>query len=211
MRRLATIALALLAPLAVAAARPADEVRRSYASLARALVARDADATLALVSDASIAEWARLRELALRGSLGEVEALAPGPRLAVLALRHQAPVWLLRDGPPRELVANAVRSGLADRRAVEQLELADVAVLAPTRALGQLYATGLPSGLRAGFVRETGAWKLDLPVTLAGVGRIVSQVSATTGASESAVIVNLLSAATGEPVGGSVWKPLLAN
>jgi len=211
MRRLATLALVLLAPLALAALRPADEVRRSYAALARALVARDPDATLALVSEASIAEWARLRQAALHGSVAELEALAPGPRLAVLALRHQAPVWLLRDGPPRELAAQAVRAGLADRRAVEQVELADVAVLAPARALGQLYAAGLPSGFRAGFVREAGAWKLDLPVTLDGVGRVISQVAGATGASESAVIVNLLAAATGEPVRGSVWKPLLAD
>lgn len=211
MRALAIGLLVLLAPLAVAAARPAEQVRSSYDALARALVARDADATLALVSEASITEWARLRALALRGSLTEVEALAPGPRLAVLALRHQAPVWLLRDGPPRELAAHAVRAGLADRRTAAQVSLADVAVLAPTRALGQLYASGLPSGLRAGFVREAGAWKLDLPTTLEGVGRVVSQVARTTGASESAVIVNLLAAASGEPVGGGVWKPLLAE
>jgi hypothetical protein len=211
MRPWPPLALVLLLPFALAATRPADEVRRSYAALERALVARDAGAALALVSEASIREWARLRAIALRGSLGEVEALPPGPRLAVLGLRHQAPVWLLRDGPPRELAAHAVRAGLADRRAVEQVELADVAILDPARALGQLYAAGLPSGFRAGFVREADDWKLDLPVTLDGVGRVVTQVSRATGASESAVIVNLLSAATGEPVGGSVWKPLLAD
>lgn len=211
MRPPAALALVLLVPFALAAARPADEVRRSYAALEQALVTRDAGAALGLVSEASIAEWVRLRQVALRGPVTEVAALAPGPRLAVLALRHQAPVWLLRDGPPRELAAHAVRAGLVDRRAVEQVELADVAVLDPARALGQLHAAGLPSGFRAGFVREAGAWKLDLPATLAGVGRVVSQVARTTGASEDAVIVNLLAAATGEPVGGAVWKPLLAE
>jgi hypothetical protein len=210
MRR-TTLALLLVAPLLVAAGRPGDEVRRSYASLERALVARDAEGALALVSEGSIAEWARLRELALRGTIGEVEALAPGPRAAVLALRHQAPVWLLRDGPARELAGHAVRAGLVDRAAAERVELADVAVLDPRRALGQLYAAGLPSGFRAGFRHEAGAWKLDLAATLEGVGRVVSQVARTTGASESAVIVNLLAAATGEPVGGAVWRPLLAD
>jgi len=210
MKGLATLALVLLAPLA-ASARPADEVRGSYAALERALVARDAEGTVSLLTAASLDEWARLRALALRGSVGEVEALAPGPRLAVLALRHQAPVWLLRDGPPRELAAHAVRAGLVDRAAAQRVELADVAILDPRHALGQLYAAGLPSGFRAGFRHEAGAWKLDLGATLDGVGRVVSQVSRTTGVSESAVIVNLLAAATGEPVGGGVWRPLLAD
>jgi hypothetical protein len=209
--RLATLALALVAPLALAAARPAVEVRRSYDALEGALVARDADAALARLSDASLAEWARLRALALRGPLAEVEALAPGPRLAVLALRHAAPVWLLRDGPPRETAAAAVRAGLVDRAAAAQVALADVAVLGPARALGQLHAAGLPSGFRAGFVREADAWKLDLPATLDGVGRVVTQVARTTGASENAVIVNLIAVATGEPVGGAVWRPLLGE
>lgn len=92
-----------------------------------------------------------------------------------------------------------------------ELRRSIVRATSPARALGQLYAAGLPSGFRAGFVREAGAWKLDLPVTLTGVGRVVSQVARTTGASEDAVIVNLLAAATGEPVGGAVWRPLLAE
>lgn len=205
------LACVLLVPLLLAAARPAALVRRAYAVLTAALAARDADRALDRLSDASIAEWARLRTLALRGSLAEVEALAPGPRLVVLALRHRAPVWLLRDGPPRELAAEAVRAGLASRRDLARVELHDVAVLDPARALGQLYATGLPSGFRVGFVRESERWKLDLPTTLDGVGRVISQVARTTGASESAVIVNLLAAASGAPVGGEVWRPLLAG
>jgi hypothetical protein len=202
-------AILLLVPLLLAAARPAAGVREAYAAFTGALAARDADGALDHLSAASLAEWARLRGLALHGSLAEVEALAPGPRLAVLALRNQAPVWLLRDGPPRELAAEAVRAGLADRRALERVELRDVAVLDPARALGQLYAAGLPSGFRAGFVREAERWKVDLAATLEGVGRVVSQVARSTGASESVVIVNLLAAATGQPVTGAVWRPLL--
>ena len=203
------LALALLAP--PAAARPADEVRGTYAALVRALVERDAERALARFTAASLEEWARLRALALRGARDEVEALAPGPRLAVLALRHAAPVWLLRDGPPHELAGHAVRAGLLDERAAAQVELADVAILDGGRALGQLYALGLPSGFRAGFRREAGVWKLDLAATLEGVGRVVSLVARSSGTSENAVIVNLITAASGERVGPHVWEPLLAE
>lgn len=211
MRRWLVIAAALAS---FAAARPGLEVRRTYEALERAIVARDADAALMRVSATSLEEWARLRQLALRGSLADVEALPPGPRLAVLGVRHVAPVWLLRDGTPRDLAAHAVRAGLADQRAVDRLDLADVAVLDRGRALAQIYAAGFPSGLRVGFVRERdsaqehGSWQLDLESTLVGVGRIVSQVARTTGRSENRVILNLLEAMTGEAVTDSVWQPL---
>lgn len=205
MRRWILIAAALAL---LAAARPGLEVRRAYEALEQAIVARDADAALLRVSSASLEHWATLRELALRGTLDEVEALPPGPRLAVLGVRHLAPVWLLRDGSPRDLATHAVRAGLADQRAVDRLDLADVAVLDRTRALAQIYAAGFPSGLRIGFVREDEAWRLDLESTLLGVGRIVSQVARTTGLPESRVILNLLEATTGEPVREAVWSPL---
>lgn len=207
MRRWLLIAAALAS---VAAARPGVEVRRAYEALEQAVVARDADAALVRVSAASLEQWARLRQLALQGSLEEVEALPPGSRLAVLGVRHVAPVWLLRGGTPRDLAAHAVRAGLADQRAVDRLDLADVAVLDRSRALAQLYAAGFPSGLRIGFVREHEheSWRLDLESTLAGAGRIVSQVARTTGLPESRVILNLLEAMTGEPVTDAVWQPL---
>ena len=211
MRRWLVIAAALAS---LAAARPGLEVRRTYEALERAIVARDADAALTRVSATSLEEWARLRQLALQGSLAEVEALPPGPRFAVLGVRHVAPVWLLRDGTPRELAAHAVRAGLADQRAVDRLDLADVAVLDRRRALAQIYAAGFPSGLRIGFVREDastqepGRWQLDLESTLVGVGRIVVQVARTTGVSENRVIGNLLEAMTGDAVTDAVWRPL---
>lgn len=194
--------------LSLAAARPGLEVRRSYEALEQAIVARDSDAALLLVSAASLERWARLRQLALHGSLADVEALAPGPRLVVLGVRHVAPVWLSRDGTPRDLAAHAVRAGLGSQRAVDRLDLADVAVLDPARALGQIYAAGFPSGLRIGFVREQESWRLDFDMTLLGVGRIVSQVAQTTGLPESRVILNLLEAMTDKPVTDAVWLPL---
>lgn len=206
MHRAFLIAAALAS---IAAARPGLEIRRAYEALEQAIVLRDANVALTRVSAASLDEWARLRQLALRGSRDEVEALAPGPRLAVLGIRHVAPIWLLRDGTPRDLASHAVRAGLADRRAVDRIDLADVAVLDRRRALGQIYAAGFPSGLRIGFVREQEHWRLDLESTLAGVGRIVSQVARSTGLSESRVILNLLEAVTGEAATNSVWRPLV--
>jgi len=208
--RLLRLALAALLLVAAAAPPAATLARRSFDAFKRALAERDGDAAVALLSAPSLAEWERDRRLALHGSPDEVRALSPGPRLAVLALRHAQPVFLLRDGTPAELAAAAVRSGLADRGALELLEIRDITARGD-RASGQILASGLPSGMRAGFLRERGAWKLDLPASLDAAGRLVTETARATGNSEDAVIANLIGAASGERVGEEIWLPLVRD
>ena len=199
----------LAAAPALAALSDAASMHRSFDAFKRALAARDGQAAVALLSAASVAEWARDRDLALHGSRADVEALPPGRRLAVLALRHAQPVFLLREGPPAELASAAVRAGLVDRAALDAVELGDIARLAGDRASGLVLAAGLPSGFRAGFVRERGSWCLDLPSSLAAADRVVSQTARATGLAEDAVILNLIAAASGEATSESIWRPLL--
>jgi hypothetical protein len=206
------LALAPLAALAIAAtalgASPAHQlVKQCYASFERALVERNGETALRLLSAGSLREWERLVRLALRGSIDEIEALPPGHRLAVLALRHQAPTFLRAQGSEQDRLVQAVRSGLLDRDAAGLAEMGDVA-LQGERASGLLVVAGLPSGFRAGFVREDGAWRVDLGSSLDGVGRVVTGIARANRVGESAVIVNLLAAASGRRVGGEVWRPL---
>jgi hypothetical protein len=183
-------------------------VLRCYEAFERALVARDGEAAAALLSEGSLREWERDRRLAQHGSIDEVEALPAGSRLTVLSLRHAAPAFLRREGSPPELVAHAVRAGLADRAAVDTIEIRDVAVRGQ-RASASVLAVGLPAaGLRLGFVREQGAWKLDLPSSLDSIGRLVAATARATGTNESAVIVSWIAALSGRSVGAEVWQPL---
>ena len=205
----ALAALLFTAVSAGAALSDAARMHRSFDAFKRALAERDGSAAVALLSAASLEEWAAERELALRGTRSAIEALPAGRRLAVLALRQAQPVFLLREGRPAELAAAAVHAGLADRAALDAIELGDVARLAADRASGLVLAAGLPSGFRAGFVLERGAWCLDLPSSLAAAGRVVSQTARATGLDETAVILNLIAAASGEPVSEAIWRPLL--
>jgi len=192
-----------------AQARPSDaaQVRQSFARFAAALIARDADAGQRELSMASFAEWERDREFALHGTRAEVAAQPPGRRLVVMALRHHEPRFLSRDGSPRELVGYALGSGLADRKSLAMIELGDVVVKAD-RAGGQLFASGLPSGFRAGFVLEDGAWKLDLPTTIDAAGRVITRAANSADASEDSVIAGLLMVSSGARPTARIWQPL---
>lgn len=210
MRRFA-IAVALATTLlpAVAPARPSDRalVQATFREFVAALGDRDAAAGVASLSKASIAEWQRDRALALEGAKSEVAALPPGRRLAVLALRHHAPRFLAKEGSPDELAGHAIRAGMADRAELARIELGDV-VVKGERASGQLFASGLPSGFRAGFVREDGRWRLDLPMTLDSAGRVVTRAAAASDSSENAVIAGLLFATSGTRPTSRIWTPL---
>ena len=202
-----SLVLALLETPAQARPSDAAQVRQSFARLAAALAARDAGAGLHVLSIASLLEWQRDRELALHGARAEVAAQSPGRRLVVMALRHHAPKFLSRDGSPRELVGYALGAGMASRDLLAMIELGDVAVKGE-RAGGQLFASGLPSGFRADFVREDGAWKLDLGATIDAAGRVVTRAAKAADASEDSVIAGLLMVSSGERPTTRIWEPL---
>ena len=202
-----SLVLALLETPAQARPSDAAQVRQSFARLAAALAARDADAGLHVLSIASLLEWQRDRELALHGARAEVAAQSPGRRLVVMALRHHAPKFLSRDGSPRELAGYALGAGMASRDLLAMIELGDVAVKGE-RAGGQLFASGLPSGFRADFVREDGAWKLDLGATIDAAGRVVTRAAKAADASEDSVIAGLLMVSSGERPTTRIWEPL---
>lgn len=203
------VALAVLASPARGGRSDRAAVTETFAAFVRALAARDADAGLRLVSAASVLEWERLRRLALRAPRREVEALPPGHRLAVFALRHGAPSFIRGDASAREQLAAALRAGLAEPKLAELLDIGDVVVRAP-RASARVYVSGLPSPLRAGFVREGEAWKLDLPSTLEHAGRFVARSAAEAGTSDDAIIAGLLLFASKERPTARVYEPLEA-
>jgi hypothetical protein len=209
-RGIAVLVLLVGATLAsVADAKPSDRalVRAAFGAFVGAVGERDAERGIDALSEASLLEWQRDRLLALEGEKEVVSALPPGRRLVVLALRHAAPRFLATDGSPEELARHALRAGMADREGLARIEIGDVDVQG-VRASATLYAAGLPSGFRAGFVRERGAWRLDLPATLDAAGRVIAHAAKASDSSEDAVIAGLLYAASGRRPTSQIWQPL---
>ena len=202
-----SVLFALAETPAQAAASDVAQVRQTFARFVAALASRDADAGQRELSMASFPEWQRDRELALHATRTELSAQPPGRRLVVMALRHHDPSFLSRDGSSRELVGYALGACIVDRKSLAMIELGDVAVK-NDRAGGQLFASGLPSGFRAGFVREGGAWKLDLPTTIDAAGRVVTRAAKSAEANEDSVIAGLLMISSGARPTARIWEPL---
>lgn len=203
---LAAVAL-LAAPVHAAGPSDRKQVHTAFRGFVRAVGARDGAAGTALLSRASFGEWQRCREAAFTGTRDEVAALSPGRRLLVFAMRHHRPAFLERTGTPRELGAHAIESGLADEESLARVELADV-VVKGDRAVGSLIVAGLPSSFRAGFVREGGGWKLDLPATLDSASRVITHAAEASGGTEDSVIAGLIYASSGVRPTTRIWEPL---
>jgi hypothetical protein len=201
------LGLALLAAPVHAAPSDAAQVRATFVEFANAVGSRDAEAGTRLLSASSLAEWQHDRDLALHGRRDQVAAQSPGRRLVIFALRHHAPKFLARDGSSRELAGYAIEAGMADRKSLAAIELGDVVVV-EGRASGQLFASGLPSGFRAGFVREDGVWKLDLPATIDAAGRVVTKAAKASETSEDAILAGLLLVSSGARPTAQIWEPL---
>ena len=202
------LVLALVETPATAAPSDAVQVKQTFARFTSALAARDSAAGERELSMASFPEWERDRELALHGSRAELAAQPAGRRLIVMALRHHEPKFLAQNGSSRELVGYALGSGIASRKSIAAIEIGDVAVTGD-KAAGVLFASGMPSGFRAAFVREGGAWKLDLPATTDAAGRVVTRGAKSAQASEDSVIAGLLMLSSGARPTSQIWEPLV--
>lgn len=190
-------------------AKPSNraQVQATFRDFLRAVGSRDGAAGTALLSQGSLQEWKRDRALAFTGTRDEVAALSPGRRLVVFALRHHRPPFLRKAGTPQQLGAHAIEAGLADRDSLARVELADVLVKGD-RAVGSLIVAGLPSSFRAGFVREGGAWRLDLPLTLDSASRVITHAAEASDGTEDSVIAGLIYAASGERPTTRIWEPM---
>ncbi len=202
-----TCAVAFAAATASAGTSDRVAVTRTLDGFLEALVARDADAALRRISARSYPKWGMLRGLALHAPRAKLDALPTGDRLAVFAMRHYDPPFLRPEEPPRTQLVAALRDGLVDREAIALLDSGDVLVRGE-QASARLYVSGLPSPLRAGFVREGADWKLDLDATLEAAGRFVARSAAEAGASEDSVIAGLLLMASSARPTTKIYEPL---
>lgn len=149
-------------PAATASAGPADPVTIgssvAFSTYRAGIVQGDADAVLASVTEASLAQQAEIVELARTADAEAIRALPAAQQLLVLTYRLR-PTLLEAEDP----YAALVDAGLAGQdRSLG--ELGDVEQVDDTTALGEVLdnQTLRPTPLRWRFELEDGEWRVDL-------------------------------------------------
>lgn len=167
-------------------------IRKLFDSLRAAAARGDGKGLLAGFSSRSLTRLAAVRDAARRLSGAAVgKGLSPAERLAAGGLRRAVtPADLNRKGlDEMASAALARRAGLRrdlDRMALGPLRTAGDSASAP------LLADGQGTLFSADFVRESGAWKLDLGPSVKRGDLILAGMAAMKGVSEDALIDAIL-------------------
>jgi len=192
------------APIAIPESPDAAAVKRGFAEYKAALEQRDGPRAAAAVSGNSFRFYDRMRALALSAPREELARLEGTERMLVLALRQQAPLELLLNGTPEELVAHAVATDAITDTGVARTELGEIRREGEL-ARGWILVEGKATQGVLQFVLEGDRWKFDLEFAMKSSAGLIAAIAAQSGLSEDEVILELLAEGTGQPIGPEIW------
>jgi len=189
------------APIVVPESPVVAAVERGFAEYKAALKQRDGMRAAAAVSENSFRYYDRMRKMR-----DELALLEGTERMLVLALRQQAPLELLTNGTPEELVAHAVTTEAMTDTSVARTELGEIRAEGGL-ARGWIVVDDKPTQGVLQFVLEGDRWKFDLEFAMKSSAGLIAAIAEQSGLSEDEVILKLLEQGGQQPIGPEIWRP----
>jgi hypothetical protein len=211
-RRLCGWLLAALAALTLAGCSddepdPVAAVQTSYESYAKAVAAKNGDASAGLVSRSTLDYYSGLRDLALtadRATLGKRRVV---DQLAVLSMRASIPADTLRDADPRGVVSAAVENQVISGGGAGTTALSSVQVNGDA-ASAKLGVAGGSQQVPLSFHREDGAWKVDLTALLVPAENALKSALDRQKVPADAMLTQVMTTRVGAEKAQQLWSPL---
>lgn len=194
-------------------AQPADQaetIRAVFAGYRTALLARDGESAVNLLSQSTIDYYGEMQQLALYGSRETVQSLSLVNQMQVLLLRLRLEPARLKGMSPRQLMVHAVDQGWIGENSVLKTRIGPVSVEGRV-AIANAIVDGQTSALTFRFVNEAKGWHLDLVPTVQASNAALQLAAKQRGVSELDFISLLVESAVGRKVGPSVWQPPFAK
>jgi len=202
-----SLLLALALSMVAASQADSQSVKLGFSNYKQALLAKDGARAASAVSANSLSYYGRMRTLALSGTKPQVQARDGTEQILILGLRVRAPSAILKSGSPADLIAYAVDEGMISPGTVARTELGQVTIEGDL-AEAELVLDGKPvSGGVFRFHHEGTSWKFDLEHASMLARGLFRALAEKRGVSEEALILDLLSRASGRPIGEEVWTP----
>lgn len=194
---LMTIASAFAAPPPRGTAEE-REVAAVFEEARSALTERRGAAAVPLLSRASVGALESVRTAARSPGNTAVERLEPAQRFAAMGLRRYLNPAELRRMSLGDLADHALKQGWLGPNILANASLGPVRVRGE-RASGLLMVDNRPALVPADFVREGGAWRIDLVGVFTFGSQMLKGFAAMSGKDETAYIEDLLAKLPAKP------------
>lgn len=184
-----------------------DEIKSAYRRYGDAIAHGDGAAASSMVSRDTLQRYQEYRDLALTADEATLGAAPFSTRLQVLLLRQRMDAATLAPLDGAGLFAHFIGHKWLDPAGFADTQLGRVAVdgdraQAPVQRGDRLIRE------RMYFLREGGAWKVNLLPNLTTTDRHIEEAAAGKRVSESEYLESLVAEVTKQPVREGLWQPL---
>jgi hypothetical protein len=184
-----------------------DEIKAIYRRYCDAIARGDGAEASSMVSRDTLQRYQEFRDLALAADEATLGAAPVSTRLQVLLLRQRMDAATLAPLDGAGLFAHFIGQKWLDPAGFAETQLGQVAV-DEDRAQAPVQRGDRLTRERMYFVRESGAWKVNLLPNLTTTDRHIQEAAVAKGVSEREYLESLVAEVTKEPVGEGIWQPL---
>jgi hypothetical protein len=185
----------------------APAVEKAFADYRQAVLDKKGDAAADLIAPATIAEYQKYRDLALKGDEKTVKGLSISGRTNVLMMRHRVGKDQLKSMNGKKIVAYAVDQGWIGEEGVKRAGVTDVEV-SGSAATAKVTVNGQKSDEMFHFAKHDGKWTIDLVPNLPRADVLFQKMASESGQGENEFLFQILGLLTGRPVTDAIWQPL---
>ncbi len=183
-------------------------IQRVFWEYRAAISARDGERAQRAVTAATIAQYDRLRDLALYAKEGETRALPLFEKLMVLSFRLRLTASELQSMSGATLFKSGVEAGWMGDSVAVNSDVDSVRV-DQGEASGVLVSGNRPTAIRIEFRREQGEWRFDLMAVGPVISSTIRNSLQQAGLAEDEYVIEALTKQNGEAPSLEVWAPLL--
>jgi hypothetical protein len=182
-------------------------VHAAFDTYAKAALAKDGATAEGALADTIAVYYDDVRKQALTGTEETVGALPPAQRMTVYILRAEIEPAVLRDSKPADLVRLSVDKGLVGEQGISNLSLGKVTATGD-KAEAEILSGGKVAPFTMKFLREEGAWKLDLAPLMAMADDALTAAAQQQGTTADAMIGTILETKYGAARVAELRQPL---
>lgn len=185
------------------------QIREVVARLDNANNSSDGATAAAIFTDETFRFYEQLLPIGLNGTEGQVRALPSAEMLEVLLMRARGTRKELEKLDGRGYVEYGTSKGWYVTPPADRTE--DTLrnwQFGNGWAKAEVVSDGEPTGIVNRFEKVDGAWKIDERDSFASVSRLLDKLASEAGVERTDFVLLVLEERLGEPVPGSVWKPM---